>query len=69
MFVDGGRPFQVSLAIRPAARVLGTTTRKARRWIELNRDKPCVQELQRPIINKGRDRRTGLGDWSPPVAG
>ncbi len=46
--------------LQATARDLGVTTREARRWFELNYDTPCIQEVQRPIINKGRDRRTGL---------
>jgi hypothetical protein len=42
-------------------RTLHSTTREARRWVRLNYAvQSYVSEVKRPVLNKTRDRRTGI---------
>ena len=43
------------------ARTLHTSTREARRWVRLNYAKQSyVPEVKRPVLDKTRERRTGI---------
>jgi hypothetical protein len=51
---------RVAKFLKAAAKEMHMTTRQARQWIRWERDPAYVQGVKRPIINKVRDRRTGL---------